>query len=423
MSATTRSALAARAGLSATLGRPLKLAAACAVLVVGGYAIWSAQRFVVSDNAVVSAYVMSLRAPIEGYVSGHPAAIGREIHGGDILATMTNPLADDQRLVDFEERVNRLTVEQATLLRQRDTLEATRRDLLQRAEEHRHAMVAKLSGQVASAHGTRGQLAESEQAKRDSIARSTWRAREQHRPPIWTRAFRIRRTGTPSALAGRAAHRLPGGTRRGPRYSDRERRATMCHTRSQRADEVPTAPGRTRPRAGHRTGGRHRRRFRAGSRTSQADHAPLGDDGSTVAGMLWKLGASTGERIGTEIRGGTGRLRRCVSGRDHAAEGLHEHCATAAMRGSVWRVKRAERTGRIMSITGDASLIGDRNLAAVPPDQHQPTVMVRIEVPPSPNSAAECLVGRTARILLPTSAAASWRQDIAAGAAHLLTTV
>jgi multidrug resistance efflux pump len=144
MSATTRSALAARAGLSATLGRPLKLAAACAVLAVGGYAIWSAQRFVVSDNAVVSAYVMSLRAPIEGYVSGHPAAIGREIHGGDILATMTNPLADDQRLVDFEERVNRLTVEQATLLRQRDTLEATRRDLLQRAEEHRHAMVARL---------------------------------------------------------------------------------------------------------------------------------------------------------------------------------------------------------------------------------------------------------------------------------------
>jgi len=62
----------------------------------------------------------------------------------------------------------------------------------------------------------------------------------------------------------------------------------------------------------------------------------------------------------------------------------------------------AERTGTIVSVTGDASLIGDRNLAAVPADQHKATAMVRIAVPPSRNVAAECLVGRTAHVLLPT---------------------
>jgi hypothetical protein len=63
-----------------------------------------------------------------------------------------------------------------------------------------------------------------------------------------------------------------------------------------------------------------------------------------------------------------------------------------------------ERTGTIVSVIDDVSLLGDRNLAAVPFDLHKPTSMVRIAVPRSRNVASECLVGRTARVLLPTTA-------------------
>ena len=49
------------------------------MLTAGFYAIWSAQGFVATDNAVVSAYVTSLRAPIEGFVSGGHTQVGSEI--------------------------------------------------------------------------------------------------------------------------------------------------------------------------------------------------------------------------------------------------------------------------------------------------------------------------------------------------------
>ena len=405
MSATTRSALAGRAGLSATLGRPLKLAAACAVLVVGGYAIWSAQRFVVSDNAVVSAYVMSLRAPIEGYVSGHPAAIGREIHGGDILATMTNPLADDQRLVDFEERVNRLTVEQATLLRQRDTLEATRRDLLQRAEEHRHAMVAKLSGQVASAQmALEAKLAESEQAKRDyhrkvDLARSGTAStsdleRAQFASDALDRQARSlggQLTAFQAELAAADHGILTENGGNDVPYS--VQRADEVRLRLADLDRTLDAVREDATEAVSRVEAERRRLTMLHSATLAAPSA----------GMLWKLGASTGERIGT----GDTAAELVDCGAAFLVAAVPQKAYSNIVLGGDARFRlageSAERTGRIMSITGDTSLVGDRNLAAVPLDLHQPTVMVRIEVPPSPNTAAECLVGRTARILLPTS--------------------
>ena len=146
---------------------------ACGVLAAGVYAVWSAQAFVVSDNAVVSAYVTSLRAPIEGYVSGGRAQVGAEIGQGDILATVTNPRVDDQRLADLQERVQRLALEKAAIMRQHDTLEATWRELMQRAEDYRRAMLARLSGQLESTEKNLGaRLSESEQAKREYARKS-----------------------------------------------------------------------------------------------------------------------------------------------------------------------------------------------------------------------------------------------------------
>ena len=152
MSATTRDSVAIRSApaISLALKRLLKMMIACGVLAAGVYAVWSAQAFVVSDNAVVSAYVTSLRAPIEGYVSGGRAQVGAEIGQGDILATVTNPRVDDQRLADLQERVQRLALEKAAIMRQHDTLEATWRELMQRAEDYRRAMLARLSGQLES---------------------------------------------------------------------------------------------------------------------------------------------------------------------------------------------------------------------------------------------------------------------------------
>ena len=61
--------------------------------------------------------------------------VGSEIGRGEILATVTNPRVDDQRLTALQDRVRRLDLEKAAITRQRDRLEATWRDLTPRAED------------------------------------------------------------------------------------------------------------------------------------------------------------------------------------------------------------------------------------------------------------------------------------------------
>ena len=119
------------------------------------------------------------------------------------------------------------------------------------------------------------------------------------------------------------------------------------------------------------------------------------------AGMLWKVGSSNGERLGAGDM--TAQLVDC--GAAFLVASIPQSSYADVVPGGEARFRlsgeTAERTGTIASVTGDASLIGDRNLAAVPADQHKSTAMVRIAVPPSRNVAAECLVGRTAHVLLP----------------------
>ena len=141
------------------------------------------------------------------------------------------------------------------------------------------------------------------------------------------------------------------------------------------------------------------------------------------AGMLWKVGSSNGERLGAGDM--TAQLVDC--GAAFLVASIPQNSYADVVLGGEARFRlsgeTAERTGTIVSVTGDASLIGDRNLAAVPADQHKATAMVRIAVPPSRNIAAECLVGRTAHVLLPTVGRSFMDQATAAGAAHLLSTV
>ena len=91
--------------------------------------------------------------------------------------------------------------------------------------------------------------------------------------------------------------------------------------------------------------------------------------------MLWKVGASDGERLGTGdtttelVDCGAAFLVATIPQSDYADIVLGGE-ARFRLSGEL-----AERIGTIISVTSDASLIGDRNLAAVPADQHKPTAI------------------------------------------------
>ncbi len=406
MSATTHDpvAIASAPANPLKLSRLLKLAVACVVLAMGGYAVWSAQAYVVSDNAVVSAYVTALRAPIEGYVSVGQIPVGAEISRGDVLATVTNPRVDDQHLSELQDRAGRLAMEKAAITRQRDTLESTWRDLMVRGEAYRRAVLARLSGQLeATRMALAARQAESEQARRDYV-----------------RKAELVRSGTASlsdlvmshfgfVWLSRQAQSLAGQVTAMQAQFDAAALGVMTDDGGndvtysvQRADEVrlrlaevdralDTVIGDAKE-AGDRLADEARRIALLRSATMAAPSA----------GMLWKVGSSNGERIGTGDT--TAELVDCGAAFLIATIPQIDYADVILGGDARFRLsgETTERIGTVISVTGDASLLGDRNLAAVPTDKHSPAAIVRIAVPPSRNVAAACLVGRTARVLLPT---------------------
>jgi hypothetical protein len=117
------------------------------------------------------------------------------------------------------------------------------------------------------------------------------------------------------------------------------------------------------------------------------------------AGMVWKLGASNGERVGA---GETiAQIVDCDSAFIIAR--VPQNRVPDIMVGDEAEFRlsgdETKRHGRVLTVTGDATG-GDRNLAAVPFEEKGPTAAVRIAMDPV---AGECPVGRTARVLLPSN--------------------
>src|SRR5215471_16791223 len=88
--------------------RLVKLGGAFAILGLGAYAVLQDVAEITTDNAVVSAYTVALRTPIDGVVSTSIRGVGDRVNRGDVVADVTNVRVDDQRLVDLREHLMRV---------------------------------------------------------------------------------------------------------------------------------------------------------------------------------------------------------------------------------------------------------------------------------------------------------------------------
>ncbi len=141
--------------------RPLKMAAAGTLLMAGAYGAFSEQIYIASSDAIVSAYVLDVRAPIEGTIAGLPRANNAAVVQGDVVAAMQNGLVDHQHLDNLrtlEETAGSNAAADDVELR---ALEGQRAALMLRASAHSTAVADRLVHAVAEAKST---LAGREQA-------------------------------------------------------------------------------------------------------------------------------------------------------------------------------------------------------------------------------------------------------------------
>lgn len=144
---------------------------ALGVALVGGAGYAASQPFmaVTTENTVVSASLLRLRAPISGELVA-PAATQPAL-------TIRNTLADNHRVIDAQGERDRLRAELAATTSRLTDLEALAADIARRAAAHREAVSAHLSLQAREANMARNAAeARAQRASREA-GRSTELAR------------------------------------------------------------------------------------------------------------------------------------------------------------------------------------------------------------------------------------------------------
>ena len=405
----------AKGSIRTEIRRNLKFAAAFGLLAVGGYALMSGQAYVTCDNAVVSAYTFSLRAPISGYVSGLSMKVGDPVSAGAILVHLTENRLDNQRLVDLTNLLARFRGNRAAYEHERAELTHQRDALIDRAATRDQAEAAYLVLQATEAEReihlreAARDLAHGDVARKEVLSRTGDTAEAELDES--RAADKQADMALQAAVARHAYLQLQANVAsRGILLESGS--ADVSHS-SQRADELAMRSGGIRPREislsdrfrnrdGRPPSMRERQRAGFAARHCRSDRPPP----RYVRG---KLGASEESARELAIRSRT--LVDCGSAftRRGAIPAGTGFPMLEIWRGGLARVRAyagetVERVGRVVSMTGEASVANDRNLAAAPPVQRVASATARIEVAASANSARDCLVGRTARVLLPTSA-------------------
>jgi len=386
--------------------RYARVTAALALLAAAAYAVLSGQGYVATDDAVVSAYTVSLRVPISGYLSDLHAKVGTPVVTGMVLAHLNEPRVDDERLVDLENLVKRLSAERDGYERERDQLSRLQTALAARSVEYNRSEAEYLTLQAAEAE----RQARAREASRDYDRLELERTATLGRSGDASVAAvdKARATvdesdrDTEAAIARLAYLRVQAAAARGGVIL--ENGSNDVPYSSQRADEIAVRLSEIERQIASLSASIAEASGRLGSERRRIAMLRDADIVAPSSGMLWKLAASDGEHL--SVGDPAAEVVDCQSTFIVAA--IPQNRYSDVEIGGEARVRLSgegsDRHGRVVSVMGQTDLANNRNLAAVPVASGNLTATARIELAGAGNTAGECLVGRTARVLMPASA-------------------
>jgi multidrug resistance efflux pump len=381
--------------------RVVKMGGAVAVLAIGAYAVMAEQVAIATDNAVVSAYSVSLRTPIDGIVEGAPLRIGAPVKAGDRLAEVSNNLIDDQRLIDLRERLSSARARLAGIVAQEGALRAIRDDLEQRSQAYIEASAARMSGSIAEAEHTLEAINERRDQAESNLKRRTSLARTGAASAVDLEKARADfniATHEAAAQTGRLLSlraqldAMQKGVVSEPGSND------VAYSR-QRADEISIRLSDLEQAQASANADVAETNARLQSEQARIDKLSFAPMVAPNAGIVWKVAASIGERV----RAGDTIAQVVDCAASFIIATVPQNRVPEIQIGGEAEFRLSgddvRQHGTVRSVMGDATN-GDRNLAAVPFEQKDATATVRIDIPPG---EGECLVGRTVRLLLPSS--------------------
>jgi multidrug resistance efflux pump len=400
---------------------PGKIVFAAAMVLAGGYGIFNESQFVSSSDAVVSGYVLNVRTPIDGTVTGMPGTAGRFVEVNQLIGAVSNPLNDNSHLdtmrtveTSAQSNADALAAEHAMLTRQRN-------ELLSRTGTYLNAVGTRLDQQITAADRTLAALKKSLNEANIEYGRG----RELHNAGIMSNADFDKLSSTREVLTEEvAAQQAAVHSAQSQASSATKGILTEPGTNSdvaysrQRADEITEKLAEnTRMLISSRAQAQeaHLRVLlednRAQGMTQSALRAP-------ITGLLWRLDAVNGEHVSA----GDSVLSLIDCSQQFMLAEVPEDRINDIQLGRTAFIRltgeREERTGTVISVAGDPQHSMDHKLAAFPvqdANKELATVLISLNQSAEEKSANPCAIGRTARVRMPavpTTLASRWLRRI-----------
>jgi len=387
--------------------RPWKIGVASTMVMAGIVGVLTESRFVSSFDAVGTAYVLNVRTPIDGTVTGLPTASGIFVLRDALLAQVNNTLDDRQHLDSLLTAESAAQASADALSTEHDALLVQRQALLHRAGVYTSAVARRLNQQAAEADRTLAGLklsfeqATTELTRGEALHSAGILSNADYDKLVSARRILAEEVAAQQAALASARTQASAATR--GILTEPGTNSDVAYSK-QRADELTTKLAENdRMLAASQAQAEEARSEAAAEQNRSlalAQTALL----APIEGMVWRLGAINGERVAT------GDM--LVSLIDCNQQFLLAEVAQERLNdieiGGAARIRftgeDAERTGTVMTISGDPQREIDHKLAAFPvQDQSKELAIVRIGFPSTVASdPGSCLVGRTARVRIPT---------------------
>ena len=383
----------------------VKITIGLSVLLAGGYGVFSEQNAISSSNAVVSAYVVVVRTPIDGVVQALPSAPNLHVRPGQSLGYIENARVDEQHLENLRVIEERARSEADAMVIEQSALGLQQKELLARARAHAKAVSGriqlKLLGEQrvllvkqAAEKQASLDLERGRKLREGGIIADADLQRLQTQYEIATKETQAQQAAVSEERA--EADSAAQGIFIEPGYSD------IDYSR-QRADEIGLRLADIEHSLAALQIQAQSAKEDLDKESQRAQLMSRADLVSPISGLLWKLDAMNGERVGT----GDSVAEFVDCEQAFVLVEIPQDRVPELTLGGQARVRLSgeteQRLGVVASLTVDPRKDENQKLAALPASElKEELTIVRVDLNPG-DFHGECLVGRTARVQLSTS--------------------
>ena len=387
--------------------KPFKVCLAGGILCIGLFAVFSESKFVSTSDAVVSSYILAVRAPVEGSVTGLPISSGVDVERGQPLGRISNPILDHQHLDDLQTLVEQSQSTADAVAKEQQILSAQRAALVERSNDHIEAVKARLDRELSQAQ----QELNADQMQSTEAAREADRGRQLFALGIMSRADYEKLAAAEVVAAHQRdaqqsyveAIKLQSSAASKGILIEPGTDNDVSYSR-QRADEISI-----RLADNERTLATSRLQALQAQKEIAAEAARVQMMGnaaltSPIDAQIWKLNAVNGEHVsaGETVVSLVDCQRQFIIAeipQTRLPEVAIHQKASFRLSG-----ESKERSGIVLSVSGDSIHQDGASLAALPnedPKKQLGLVLIGIDKPAQDQT--ECFVGRNLRVLIPTT--------------------